>query len=124
MVVDGADVRVALIAFAPANAPESAAPRHNGEPVTEIFADLTARTESRGLDLSQAAVLLENAEIAFQGLIKTGAFDVKAEMARNWLTAPVNPNGRANSQILRPLLNGSELTKKTPDRWTLILERE
>ncbi len=115
--VDGADVRVALIAFAPRNAPESAAPRHDGQPVSDIFADLTARSETRGLDLSRAAVLPENANIAFRGIIKTGAFDIKGEIARVWLAAPLNPNGRPNSDVLRPLLNGSELTKKAPERW-------
>lgn len=30
---------------------------------------------------------------------------------------PVNPNGRSNGDVVRPLLNGMDITRRTSDRW-------
>ena len=69
--------------------------------------------------MTTAAPLAENQGVGFQGIIKTGAFDIPAMLAREWLRKPLNPNGRPNSDVLHPFLNGTELTKKPPDRWII-----
>ena len=66
-------------------------------------------------DFAQAKQLAENGGIAFMGDTKGGAFDVPGELARAWLRAPINPNGRPNS--LKPWVNGFDLTRRPRDMW-------
>ena len=39
------------------------------------------------------------------------------EQAREWLREPANPNGRPNSDVLRPWVNGMDLTRRPADKW-------
>lgn len=50
---------------------------------------------------------------------KGGAFDVPGDLARRWLQLPLNPNGRPNSDVLRPWLNGMDVTRKSSGRWII-----
>jgi type II restriction/modification system DNA methylase subunit YeeA len=110
-VVDGADVRVSLIAFGRPDLDREI--NLDGSPVRNIYADLTA-----GLtDLTKAARLSENLHICFQGPVKVGPFEIDGEIARGWLTLPKNPNGRPNSDVVRPWLNGQDMTRRPSDRW-------
>jgi type II restriction/modification system DNA methylase subunit YeeA len=112
--VEGAAVRVSLVAFA---APAVAAPALlNGHPTGEIFSDLTG---ANGVDLTQAAALPENRGVAYMGDTKGGAFDVPGELARKWLDMPTNANGRPNSDVLRPWVNGMDLTRRPSDTWII-----
>ena len=112
--VDGAAVRVSLICLAqPANAGPA---RLNGHGVGEIFADLTG---SNGVDLTRALPLAENRGFAFMGDTKGGAFDVPGDLARQWLHAPLNPNGKRNSDVLRPWTNGMDVTRRPSDTWII-----
>ena len=110
--VDGAAVRVSLICFA---ATRNGAARLNGLPATTIFADLTANT----IDLTTASVLESNRSAAFIGVQKTGPFDVPGETARTWLRAPLNPNGRKNSEVLKHYVNGVEVVRRPQDTWII-----
>ncbi|TAJ76528.1 MAG: class I SAM-dependent DNA methyltransferase [Gallionellaceae bacterium] len=85
----------------------------NGAPVTTIHADLTA---GEGLNLTQAKPLKENAGICFMGASKKGAFDIEGDLARQWLKLP-NPNGRSNSDVLKPLWNGLDVARRPRDGW-------
>jgi hypothetical protein len=87
----------------------------DGKPVATIHADLTA---GGGLDLTQAKPLKENINIAFRGTTKNGAFELKGELARQWLKQP-NPNNKPNSTVLRPWLNGQDVTNKNSDYWII-----
>ena len=110
--VDGAAVRVSLVCFTrPGSRPSVSL---NGLTVGEIFADLTGRP---GLDLTQAQPILENRSIAFMGDTKGGAFDIPGELARKWLALPQNANGRPNSDVLRPWMNGMDITRRSSDTW-------
>ncbi len=112
---DGAAVRVAIVNF---GASETDAPiRFDGVPALEIFPDLTARKGDGGVDLTLARRLLENANIAFMGDTKGGAFDIEGETARQWLAQPVNPNGKSNSVVLKPWINGLDVTRRARDMW-------
>jgi len=110
--VDGAAIRVSMVAFIPEKAGDSTL---DGEPVGRIFADLSA--DRGGVDLTCAAKLKANRATAFQGPVKVGPFDVEGHIAREWLEAPTNPNGRMNSDVVRPLLNGMDITRRPSDRW-------
>ena len=112
--VEGAAVRVSLVCF---SAPEVATPAVlNGHSVGEIFSDLTGRN---GVDLTQAASLAENRGVAFMGDTKGGSFDVPGDVARRWLCLPANPNGRQNSDVLRPWANGMDITRRPSDTWII-----
>ena len=110
--VDGAAVRVSLIAF---GAPHVGRPMLNGQPVEQINADLTSATA----DLTKAKRLRANAGVAFMGDTKGGAFDIPGTMARNWLTLPLNPNGRSNADVLKPWVNGMDVTRRPADKWII-----
>ena len=136
-VVDGAAVRVSLVCFArqgpedvpkqegvpkqrgatgPEGTPEPER-RLDGQPVDAIHADLTARRGGAGVDLTGAQRLYRNMGVAFMGDTKGGPFDVRGEQARDWLRAPANPNGRPNSEVLRPWMNGMDVTRRPADKW-------
>jgi type II restriction/modification system DNA methylase subunit YeeA len=87
----------------------------NGTPVTTIHADLTA---GDGLNLTQAMPLQANTGAAFKGAEKNGAFDISGEVARQWLKQP-NPNGKPNSDVLRPWANGQDITSRPSDTWII-----
>ncbi|WP_310476290.1 class I SAM-dependent DNA methyltransferase [Sandarakinorhabdus sp.] len=108
--VDGADVRVSIVCFSSV-ANESV--RLNGNVSTKIFSDLTANE----VDLTKADKLAPNEAIAFIGIQKSGPFDVPGELARQWLKAPLNPNGRSNAQVLKPYVNGAEIVRRPQDIW-------
>jgi type II restriction/modification system DNA methylase subunit YeeA len=116
-VVDGAAVRVSLICFEGKSAKPQ--PRLlNGVPVDVINPDLTT-----GLNVSALPALTENRGIGFVGVQKSGPFDVPGELARVWLKMPLNPNGRANSEILKPTWNGRDITTVRRDSWFIDFPR-
>lgn len=125
---EGAAVRVSLVCFgdvgaaprrdaAGENRAEGGAPTTgamlDGQPVEAIHADLTA---GDGLNLTQARQLNENAGVSFQGSQKIGAFDIEGEPARQWLKLP-NPNGRPNSDVIKPSWNGLDVASRPRDGW-------
>jgi type II restriction/modification system DNA methylase subunit YeeA len=111
--VEGAAVRVSLVCFA-RDAPGTSR-RLDGRPVTSIHADLSSSISN----LTEARRQGSNLGICFQGPVKVGAFDIRGDMARLWLAMPTNPNGRPNSEVLRPLLNGMDVTKRPSDTWII-----
>ena len=111
--VEGAAVRVSMIVFGALRVGET--PRLDGAPVSRINADLTASE----IDLTKASRLPQNAGVAFMGDTKGGAFDISGDQAREWLQLPVNPNGRPNADVLRPWVNGMDVTRRSRDMWII-----
>ncbi|MCE2748311.1 MAG: class I SAM-dependent DNA methyltransferase [Rhodobacter sp.] len=112
--VDGAAVRVSMVCFDVFPIDLS---NLDGTNVIRIFPDLTA--SATGTDLSEARLLLENANIAFQGTITSGPFEVSGDLARQWLILQVNPNGRKNIDVLKPWSNGQDITRRPSGRWII-----
>jgi hypothetical protein len=110
---DGAAVRVSLVAF---GASEQV-PMLDGVEVTVVHSDLSAGS-STALDLTQAERLPANAGVSFQGPVLIGKFDVEPELGREWLCDP-NPNGRPNSDVLRPLSNGKDIVARPRGAWVI-----
>lgn len=113
--VDGAAVDVALICFG--NSGDQAV-KLDGNAVAAINPDLTT-----GLNLTLAKPLPENRNGAFLGIQKSGPFDVPGTVARAWMAEPLNPNGRGNSEVLKPYWNGDDLTSRPRDMWFIDLPR-
>ena len=116
-VIDGAAVRVSLVCFSHLDDHTVTEIRLDGQPVDEVYTGLTARRGSRGVDLTQAHRLSVNTSIAFMGDTKGGPFDVAGDQAREWLRLPMNPNGRANTDVLKPWMNGMDLTRRPAGKW-------
>lgn len=110
-VLEGAAVRVSLVGFGGGGTPHV-----DDKPVDAIRPDLTPA--SKGFDLTQARPLPENRHICYMGTSKVGAFDIPSELAREWLKLP-NPHGRPNSDVLRPLANGQDITGRYSDTWII-----
>ncbi|MES1999849.1 MAG: DNA methyltransferase [Pseudomonadota bacterium] len=104
----GASVRVSLVCFG-----NGIGAQLDGKVVDEIHADL--RT---GDNLTSAIRLSENVGASFFGLALAGNFNVNQSVALKWLKEP-NPHGRPNSNVLRPLWNGKDLTGRWDGRWVI-----
>ena len=76
-----------------------------------INANLTA-----GADLTRAVRLKENLGIAFMGDTKGGPFDIPDSLAQQMLASP-NPHGRPNSDVVRPWVNGRDITDRSREMW-------
>jgi type II restriction/modification system DNA methylase subunit YeeA len=110
-ILAGAAVNVSMIGFDDGS---QEAHTLDGKPVPFIHSNLTAHAA----DVTTAASLHANSEIAFSGTKKSGDFDILDELAREWLLAP-NPHGKPNSDLLRPWLNGSAIVKRMPPAWII-----
>lgn len=110
-VLDGASVRVSIIGFDDGQEREHTI---NGLPVNEVHPDLSA-----SLNLTVAQVLQENRGIAYMGDVKVGPFDIDAKVARHMLAAQGNPNGRSNSDVVLPWINGLDITRRHRDMWVI-----
>ena len=109
--LSGAAVRVSMLGFGHGFTER----RLEGAAAARINADLTGG----GVDLTKAARLKENAGVAFMGDTKGGAFDISGELAREWLKLPLNPNGRPNSDVLKPWRNAMDVTRRPADKWII-----
>lgn len=110
-ILDGAAVRVSIICFGE----YSEATTLNGKVVDTINSDLTASAS----DLTKAASLRENSDTCYEGGQKYGDFDIDGSRARQWLAAPINPNGRSNRDVLRPYFNAIDIVRRPNDRWII-----
>jgi hypothetical protein len=110
--VEGAAVRVAIVCFDAANSSELI--RLDGREVSKIEPDRTC-----GVAMTTARKMRENIGVSFIGTQKNGPFDIPGSVARLWLQAPLNPNGRPNSDVLRPWANGQDITRRSSDTWVI-----
>ncbi|MFL5807476.1 MAG: class I SAM-dependent DNA methyltransferase [Roseiflexaceae bacterium] len=110
-ILDGAQVRVSIVGF------DNGADTIrflDGTSVQAINANLTG-----SLDLTKAQRLIENLDISFMGDTKGGPFDVQTDIAMALITAPLNPNGRYNSDVVRPWINGLDITRRPRGVWII-----
>jgi type II restriction/modification system DNA methylase subunit YeeA len=101
---EGAAVHISIVGFDGGGEP---ARKLDGAVVEAIHPDL-----SSGVDTTLARILPENAGLCFMGTTKVGAFDLAPETARKMLAAPLNPNGRPNSDVVRPWVNALDITRR------------
>ena len=116
-VIDGAAVRVSIVSMCLNSNTEFQKKFLDGVEVDQIYSDLTARSGSEGIDLTVSQKLKDNLGVAFQGDIKRGDFDIPGDLAREWLVLPSNPNGRPNSDVLKPWINAMDITRRSRDMW-------
>lgn len=109
--LDGASVHISMVGFDDGKETDRQIDEHS---VAVIHANLT----SRSADVTRARKLKENANICFEGVKKSGAFDIPAGQVKLWEHLG-NPNGKPNRDVLKPLVNGSDITRRPSDRWII-----
>jgi hypothetical protein len=102
-VLDGAAVRVSMVGFDNGREPTLML---DGREVASIHANLTSAN-----DTTQAVELHENQGLGFIGDQKQGAFEINESTAQMMLDA-VNPSGRNNRDVVRPWVNGMDITSR------------
>ncbi len=112
---EGAALRVSIVCISKADDPVASSVHLDGSIVSRINPDLTASNAA----VTKPRVLAENAGCAFNGIQKTGPFEIPGCKAREWLGAQGNPNLRPNSDVLRPYWNGVDLTRRPRDSWII-----
>ncbi|MGB8477668.1 MAG: DNA methyltransferase [Acidobacteriaceae bacterium] len=110
-ILDGAAVRVSMVGFDDGSQTERTL---DGQSVEVIHADLTASANVAG-----ALKLPENANLCFLGVTKGGPFDLAPEQAAEMLRAPLNPNGRPNSDVVKRRLIGRDIVRRNQQGWLI-----
>jgi type II restriction/modification system DNA methylase subunit YeeA len=110
-ILAGANVHVSMVGF------DDGVETHrrlNGQTVKVINSNLTSIA-----DFASAAVLEARCDVAFIGTTKGGNFDISEKESLALLHAGGNPNGKPNSDVLKPILNGFDILRRKPQRWII-----
>ena len=108
-ILDGASVRVSMIGC---DDGREQSIMLDGHLVNEINSDLTST-----IDLTKSMPLGENRQICYRCDEKGGAFDIDSVLAQKMLSAPINPNGHPNSDVVRPYINALDITNRSRNVW-------
>jgi len=110
-ILEGAAVNVSMIGF------------DDGQETSRVLDDISVNAINADLtgtvDLTAAKRLQENIGLSFMGDTKGGPFDIAPDMAARMLNAPLNPNGRPNSGVVRPWANGWDVTRRPRGMWII-----
>ena len=109
--LDGAAVRVSMIGF------DDGFEKRiwlNGETVPAIHSNLTSKA-----NITSAQPLVENAGICVRTDEKGGAFEISDEVALEMIEAPVNVNGRLNSDVIVPWMSGVDVVHRNRHLWII-----
>lgn len=109
-ILDGAMVHVSMIGFDEGSQKTKIL---DDEIVPEIYSNLTSQ-----VDLTIAESLIENSNLAFIGTQKGGPFDISKKEAQEMLE-DTNPSNLPNSDVIKPWINGSDITQNHRNRWII-----
>jgi type II restriction/modification system DNA methylase subunit YeeA len=110
-VLDGATVHVSMVGF---DGGEETQKELDGVKVDFINPDL-----SSAADLTSAEPLSENQGLSFIGTQKTGPFDLTNEQAKEMLAVTGNPNGRPNSDVIKPWIDAIDIAQNPREMWII-----
>jgi type II restriction/modification system DNA methylase subunit YeeA len=116
-VVEGAAVRVSILCVEPQE--QTTPAMLNGLSVRGISARLQEVSSDKTVDFLQCAPLEECQRVAFVGSQKDGPFNVDPKLAREMLSAPRNPHGKSNADVVRCWLNGRAILEARSDLWII-----
>ena len=106
----GASVHVSMVGFDDGTETE----KHlDGIKVANINPNLSAMA-----DTTTAAKLSENLGIGFMGSSKKASFDIPESLALEMIRQP-NPTGLPNSDVVRPWVNGQDITRRWSEFWII-----
>ena len=109
--LDGAAVQVSMVGFDDGS---ETSRELDGLQVSEIYTNL----RSGETDVTKARRLNENLGISFMGDTKGGPFDISEALAKQLLAQP-NPDRRPNSEVVRPWVNGLDITRRPRHMWII-----
>lgn len=115
--IEGASVRVSIVCFGDKKQIISPVSLDENE-VEEISASLTSLSKD-SMNISKLAKIKDNEGIAYQGIKRVGRFEIPYETAREWLLLPKNPNGRPNSDVLKPWASGFDILRRPQRMWII-----
>ena len=107
-ILDGAAVHISIVGFDDGS---ETIRELDGQGVQSINANLTS-----GVDLTAAVKLPQNLGMAFMGDTKGGPFDIPDALAQEMLATP-NADGRRNSDVVKPWVNGRDITDRSRNMW-------
>ena len=108
--LEGAAVHVSIVGFDDGSESNRIL---DGLAVESINANL-----STGANITVAQRLTDNLNIAFMGDTKGGPFDIPGSLAQEMLDSP-NPHGRSNSEVVKPWINGRDITDRRRGMWII-----
>ena len=109
-ILDGASVHVSMLGFDDGTEPAQ---------ILDGAARPTISTNLRpAADITRARRLPENRRISFMGDTKGGKFDLTESSALEMLLAP-NPNGKPNSDVVVPWVNGFDVARRPRGQWII-----
>jgi type II restriction/modification system DNA methylase subunit YeeA len=109
-ILDGAAVRVSMLGFDDKHQTNRLL---DGKTVSTINPDLTSAT-----NVTIAKRLTQNQGMCFEGIKPAGAFTIAGNLAKSWLELP-NPGTNKNSEVLKPYMNGIDITRKPSNTWLI-----
>lgn len=110
-ILDGAAVQVSMVGFDDGSEHDLFL---DGESANRINTDLTS-----GVDTTRAQRLTENKGLAFYGVNKAGPFDIAETQAIDCLNSGGNPHGQPNSNVVKRIINGKDILRRTEPRWII-----
>ncbi len=110
-VLDGANVRVSMVAF---DYGTETTRILDGREVPAINPNLTSCA-----DITMAKTLPGNLGICFMGPSPKAPFDIDAETAAVMLADKGNPNGKPNSDVVRPVISAVDIGQGSRCKWTI-----
>ncbi|MEO8356260.1 MAG: DNA methyltransferase [Chloroflexota bacterium] len=110
-ILDGASVRVSIVCFDDRSEKQKIL---DEKPAENINPDLSSLA-----NITTAELLAENKNIAFPGTKKYGSFDIDPALAQKMLADKSNPNGKPNSDVVKPWVNGSDLVGTHRGMWII-----
>ena len=110
-ILNGAAVRVSMVGFDNGTETERVL---DGVPANVINSNLTSSA-----DLSTARRLEENFDICFMGPSPKAPFDIDADVAEPILQAPINVNGRPNTDVVRPVASAVDIVRRSRGKSTI-----
>jgi type II restriction/modification system DNA methylase subunit YeeA len=110
-ILDGATVHVSIVGFDDGTEQNKSL---NGLPTPTINSDLTS-----DVDLSEGYILLENANLSFQGIVLRGKFDMPRNKAEEMIKKSNNPNHFSNSDVLKPRRTGDDIVNRNSDTYAV-----
>lgn len=110
-VLQGAAVRISIVGFDDGSEHEIIL---DGQVVETINPDLTTDA-----DVTAAKPLKENENLCFLGVMKSGPFDIDSKTAHKMLNAPINSNGKSNREVIKPRINGKDITDRSKNGWVI-----
>jgi len=108
-ILDGAAVHISVLGFDDGT---ETARTLDGVSVANIHPNLWASA-----DVTAAVPLTENLRLCSIGAKRAGEFDLPIAEALRLVQTSGNPNGRPNSDVVVPWLNGEALNRRVDERW-------